>query len=339
MRRAVVTGAAGFIGSHLSEALLGEGYEVVGVDSLDPFYPVRYKLANLEPLILKQGFKWIRADLATDALEPMLEGADVVFHLAARAGVRSSWGADFQAYVASNILATQRLMEALRGFSGVRLVVASSSSVYGERSESRGGTDLRPISPYGVTKLASERLSLAYHSSFGIPVVALRYFTVFGPRQRPDMAFHKFLRSALEGRPIAVYGDGSQVRDFTYVGDAVRATILAATEGKPGSVYDIGGGSPASVAECIGTIERLLGRRLEVEHLGPQAGDPRRTRADTEPAARDLGFRAQVSLERGLEKMIEWMRALPEVLERAGDLEARLGMRAGGSGGDEGARG
>ncbi len=312
MKRALVTGAAGFIGSHLCQRLLDEGIQIRAVDSFDPYYDRGLKERNLQPLLADERFEFREIDLAEGEIAPLLESIDCVFHQAARAGVRASWGSSFSAYVRPNIIATQRLLEGLRGNRVIRLVFASSSSVYGEGAGKVTAEDSprRPISPYGVTKLAGEGLVSAYHADFGLPTVMLRYFTVYGPRQRPDMAFHRFLRAAVLGEEIEVYGDGRQRRDFTYVSDAVEANLLAAKAGEPGAVYNIGGGSPASVCEVIETMEAILGRELTVRHAEPSPGDPRETAADITRAREALGFAPQVPLRDGLDRMAAWMQEL-----------------------------
>ncbi len=306
---AVVTGAAGFIGSHLCAALLAEGRRVRAIDSFDPYYDRRLKEANLAGLRANPRFEFLEADLLDADLGGLLEGADQLFHQAARAGVRTSWGADFETYVRSNVTATQRLLEALRARPSVRAVFASSSSVYGEGTAGPAREDAprRPVSPYGVTKLAGEALAAAYHANFGLPIVCLRYFTVFGPRQRPDMAFHRFVRAITLGESFEVYGDGRQTRDFTYVADAVEANLLAARHGRPGEAYNIGGGAPASVLEAIEILESLTGQRARISWKPRQPGDPRQTSADTTRARETLGFCPRVGLEQGLREMVTWM--------------------------------
>lgn len=309
MARALVTGAAGFIGSHLCTRLLDNGIAVRGLDNFDPFYPRSLKERNLEALLCRDGFEFHEIDLAEADIEPLLERVDWVFHQAARGGVRTSWGVDFPAYEHANILATQKLLEALRRRPVERIVCASSSSVYGEG----GGraveehAALRPISPYGVTKLAAERLVEVYHAAFGLPTVSLRYFTVYGPGQRPDMAFHRFIRALLEHRSIEVLGDGQQTRDFTFVADVVTANLLAAERGAPGRVYNIGGGSPAAILDVIHALETITNTQAVARFLPAPPGDPRATAADTTRARQELGFRPTVSLEMGLERMVAWM--------------------------------
>ncbi len=301
MPRYLVTGCAGFVGSHLAEALLGRSHEVVGVDSFTDYYAREVKEANLEQARPRPGFAFVEHDLADGELEPLLEGVDGVFHLAAQPGVRGSWGGTFAIYVRENILATQRLFEAAAQ-ANVRIVMASSSSVYGnaEQYPTRENTSPRPVSPYGVSKLACESLAQTYSECFGLEVVALRYFTVYGPRQRPDMAFSRIISALLEGRPFRVFGTGEQSRDFTYVDDAVAATLAAMNGGQGRTVYNVGGGSETTLAEVVALCERLVGRRLELRHEPAAAGDVRRTAADTSLIRAELGWSPRIPLEEGL---------------------------------------
>jgi len=313
MRLALVTGVAGFIGSHLAERLLAEGWAVRGIENFDPYYERAFKERNLAGLRDRPGFELVTADLGTAPLEALVEGVDCVFHLAARPGVRASWGEAFADYARINVLATQRLLEAVRARPVRRLVYASSSSVYGEApAEDRATPEdapCRPISPYGVSKLAAEAMVRAYHASGGVPAVALRYFTVYGPRQRPDMAFHRFLRAWLTGGTVTVLGDGRQVRDFTYVDDAVAATVAAARDGRDGEVYNIGGGCPATLTQVFEILRARLGPPARLEQRPVFPGDPRATRADTRRAQAELGFRPATDLDEGLARMTAWMRA------------------------------
>jgi UDP-glucose 4-epimerase len=308
--KAVVTGAAGFIGSHLTESLLADGREVVGVDAFVDYYPRELKERNLARARAHPAFRLVEGSVQDMDLAPLLDGASQVFHLAAQAGVRASWGRDFAVYTDNNVLATQRLLEASVAARVPRLVYASSSSVYGDAAALplQELTACRPVSPYGVTKLAAEHLANLYHSNMGVPVVSLRYFTVYGPRQRPDMAFHRFLTAARDGSPIRLYGDGGQTRDFTYIDDIVAATRAAADSGRAGGVYNVGGGERVALSDVIGRIERVTGRRLEVIREGAQKGDMRDTFADTSAARRDLGFRSTVALDEGLAREWEWIR-------------------------------
>ena len=309
--KAVVTGAAGFIGSHLADSLLSDGHDVVGVDAFVDYYPRAVKERNLLRARDHKAFKLIEGRIQDLDLRPVLEGAAQVFHLAAQAGVRSSWGRDFQQYSDHNVLATQRLLEASVAAGIPRFVYASSSSVYGDSPSLplREDAPCGPLSPYGVTKLAAEHLGRLYERGHGLPVVSLRYFTVYGPRQRPDMAFHRFLSACRDGRPVSVYGDGEQTRDFTFVDDAVSATRRAGESGRPGCVYNVGGGDRVSVNEVLRRIAEVTGRSLEVKREPAQKGDMRDTFADTSAARRDLGFRSTVDLLEGLRKEWEWLQA------------------------------
>jgi nucleoside-diphosphate-sugar epimerase len=308
--KTVVTGAAGFIGSHLTESLLADGHEVTGVDAFTDYYARSAKERNLEGPRAHRAFHLIEGRLQDLELRPVLDGADQVFHLAAQAGVRASWGREFVHYTDHNVLATQRLLEAARAAGGPRVVYASSSSVYGDAPSLPLREDARcqPVSPYGVSKLAAEHLAVLYERNFGLPVVSLRYFTVYGPRQRPDMAFHRFLKAALQGEPIHLYGDGGQTRDFTYVSDIVAATRAAANSGQPGAVYNVGGGERVVLSDVLRQIEEVTGRRLTVIRDEVQKGDMRHTFADTTAARRDLGFRSTVPLSEGLGREWQWIR-------------------------------
>ncbi len=310
--KTIVTGVAGFIGSHLAESLLGSGHEVVGIDAFVDYYPRASKETNLAVARDHAAFRFVEGRLQDLALEPLLDGAGQVFHLAAQAGVRASWGKEFALYTEHNVLATQRLLEAAVARGTPRLVYASSSSVYGECRTLPLHEDApcRPVSPYGVTKLAAEHLTRLYERTHGLPTVSLRYFTAYGPRQRPDMAFHRFLRAALDGTPIRVFGDGEQTRDFTFVADVVAATRAAADSGRPGCVYNVGGGERISVNAVLARIEGVTGRRLQVLREETQKGDMRDTFADTSAARQDLGFRSTVALDTGLAREWDWLRGM-----------------------------
>jgi UDP-glucose 4-epimerase len=306
----LITGAAGFIGSHLSERCLGRGWSVLAVDAFTDYYDVSQKRANLAGIRDHTNFHLIERDLRELDLENLLRGVTTVFHLAAQPGVRSSWN-EFDLYTERNLIATHRLLRAATDASLDRFVIASSSSVYGdaERLPTPEDAVLQPVSPYGLTKVATEHLAQVYWRNFGVPTVCLRYFTVFGPRQRPDMAFHRVIACALEGRPFEVYGDGEQTRDFTYVSDAVDGTVEAATRGRPGAVYNIGGGGRRSLNSVLDALGKLMGTPVErVEHER-QRGDARATGADIGRARRDLGFQPAHSFEAGLKAQLEWQRA------------------------------
>jgi UDP-glucose 4-epimerase len=310
--KALVTGAAGFIGSHLSEALVARGAAVTGVDCFTDYYARDVKESNLSKLRGERAFSFVEAALQTADMDALLDGVTHVFHLAAQAGVRKSWGRDFLTYTTHNVDATQRLLEAVKGRPLERLVYASSSSVYGDEVEIPMREDARPVpvSPYGVTKLAAEHLCQLYATNYGVPAVSLRFFTVYGPRQRPDMGFHRFIRAALTGAPITLYGDGEQTRDFTYVADIVQANLAAGDRGRPGAVYNIGGGSRVSINEVLETIGRLTGRTLEIRREPAQKGDMRDTFADTSRARADLGFAPSYTLEEGLAAEVAWLEGL-----------------------------
>jgi nucleoside-diphosphate-sugar epimerase len=307
--RALVTGAAGFIGSHLSGALLDRGAQVVGLDCFTDYYPRAIKESNLEHHRGRPGFSFIEARIQDADLPRVLEGVTHVFHLAAQAGVRKSWGRDFQIYTENNIEASQQLLEACSGRPLHRFVYASSSSLYGDNAEipMRETALPQPVSPYGVTKLAAEQLCYLYFVNHGVPTTAVRYFTVYGPRQRPDMAFNRFIRAALNGDPITLYGDGEQTRDFTFVSDAVAATMAAGDRGVPGRAYNVGGGSRVTVNHVLEVIGRLAGRPHDVRREPVQKGDMRDTFADTSLAKADLGFAPQVSLADGIEAEYRWL--------------------------------
>jgi UDP-glucose 4-epimerase len=310
--RALVTGAAGFIGSTLVDSLLDEGVDVVGVDAFTDHYDPARKRANIEGALRRPGFRLVEADLRTAPLEPLLECVTHVVHLAAIPGVRASWGPSFRAYAENNIIATQRLLEAVRaaGAGVARLVAASSSSVYGmpTRFPTPEDEPPRPLSPYGVTKVATESLLQAYSGSFGISTVGLRYFTVYGPRQRPDMGIHRFFEAARAGTPVTVFGDGRQTRDFTFVADAVRATREAMTCPAPAIVYNVGGGHRIALRDLLDEIAAITGRPLERRHIEPQPGDPRDTASDTARARHDLGFEPRTQLAEGLALQWAWQR-------------------------------
>jgi UDP-glucose 4-epimerase len=306
---ALVTGAAGFIGSHLSAALLDSGASVIGVDCFTDYYPRPLKEANLATVKDRQGFKFVQGALQEMDLKPLLAGVTHVFHLAAQAGVRKSWGQDFDVYTRNNIEATQRLLEALAGIPIERFVYASSSSVYGDEVLLPMKEDAypQPLSPYGVSKLAAEHLAHLYWVNHGVPAVSLRYFTVYGPRQRPDMGFQRFFTAVQRGKPITVYGDGEQTRDFTFVADAVAATIAAGHQGVPGRVYNIGGGSRVTLNHVLDLISKVTGKPVAIQREPDQKGDMRHTYADTSAARRDLGFAPRVTLEEGLTQQYRWM--------------------------------
>jgi UDP-glucuronate 4-epimerase len=301
LRTYLVTGCAGFIGSHLVEALIARGDAVIGVDAFTDYYERELKETNVDAFSDDVNFQLFERDLAADVLKPLFEGVDGVFHLAAQPGVRGSWGETFTLYARDNVVATQRLFEAAVA-ADLRVVWASSSSVYGNAETRPTREDARPcpISPYGVTKLSCEYLADAYVDSFGLDQVAVRYFTVYGPRQRPDMAFSKIVRALAEGTPFSVFGSGEQARDVTYVADAVEATIAAMEKAPPGAVYNVGGGSETTLNRVIALCERLAGRRLDRRSELAAAGDVHATSADITRARTELGWRPRAALEDGL---------------------------------------
>jgi nucleoside-diphosphate-sugar epimerase len=307
----LVTGCAGFIGSHLCEQLLSQGHEVAGVDCFTDYYPRSVKESNLERLRREARFTLHEVDLADADLSPLLDGVDVVYHQAAQPGVRGSWGNQFTAYVRNNVQVTQSLLEAaLRSRHPPRkFVYASSSSIYGVAEQYPTNEALRPdpVSPYAVTKLAGEHLARLYWRNYGLPTIALRYFTVYGPRQRPDMAFHRFIRQALRNEPVQVFGTGEQTRDFTFVSDVVAANIAASQSDLVGIALNVGGGSRTSVNRAIELIGALLGRNVHVVYFPTEHGDVPDTSADTSSAQELLGFVPKVGLEHGLAAQIEWL--------------------------------
>jgi nucleoside-diphosphate-sugar epimerase len=309
--RVVVTGAAGFIGSHLSERLLATGHEVVGIDCFTDYYEKARKEQNLERSRSNDRFHFEAADLVDADLAQLLDGAAVIYHLAGQPGVRPSWGSQFDRYVRDNVIATQRVLEALKDAPIKRFVFAGSSSVYGdaERFPTKETALPRPVSPYGVTKLAAEHLTHLYTRNFGIPAVSVRYFTVYGPRQRPDMAFSRFMQAMAAGDDIEVFGDGEQTREFTYVSDAVDGTIKASTADVVGQVFNLGGGSRVTVNKVLSTLEEISGLSVKRQNLPAAPGDPRHTGASINLAREMLGWEPRVSLHEGLAQQWEWFRA------------------------------
>jgi UDP-glucuronate 4-epimerase len=314
--RYLVTGCAGFIGSHLAEALLEDGHSVLGIDCLNDNYARGQKLDNLRRASEWGRFEFVPLDLSRgDLREPVAE-CDTVLHLAAEPGVRPSWGRRFETYVRNNVLATHHLLEAVREEPGRRFVFASSSSVYGQAELLPTSEDVapRPLSPYGITKLSGEQLCQAYSANFGVDVSILRYFAVYGPRQRPDMAFTRFCRAAVRGERITLYGDGEQARDFTFVSDVVTATRSAAAAAAPvRGPFNIGGGEQLSINAVLALLREISGGPIDVEHLPVQPGDVRRTAADSARAREALGFAPEVSITEGLEAQFEWVRSSEEL--------------------------
>jgi UDP-glucose 4-epimerase len=322
--RVVVTGAAGFVGSHLVERLLADGHEVVGIDSFSDYYDRARKRQNLEVARGHDNFKLVELDLVDGDVARAIRGATVVFHLAGQPGVRPSWGDHFDRYVQDNIVATQRVLEALRENPVQRFVFASSSSVYGdaEMFPTKESALPRPVSPYGMTKLAAEHLTFVYMRNFGLPATALRYFTVYGPRQRPDMAFYRFMDALVEKQEIEVFGDGEQTREFTYVSDAVDGTVKAATADVAGQVINLGGGSRVTVNRVLATLEEISGLEARRRNLPAALGDPRHTGASINLAREKLGWEPRVSLREGLTRQWEWFQKARDLV-RSGPSDSR----------------
>jgi UDP-glucose 4-epimerase len=320
----LVTGAAGFIGSHLCRRLLSEGCSVTGIDCFADYYPRWMKERNIAPLLRSRRFKLIEKDLNTLPLKGLLRDMQAVYHLAAQAGVRASWGRSFSIYLKNNIRASQVLLEACKGLPLRKFIYASSSSVYGLTPDlpMTETSALHPLSPYGVTKLAAEQLCFLYHINYGLPTVALRYFTVYGPGQRPDMAFHKFFKAILEGKPLTIYGNGRQTRDFTFVGDIVEANLAALTKPRDGQVYNIGGGHRETLDRLFPLFEEICGRPVRIVKADAQKGDALHTFARIDKARKDLGFRPRTALRDGLAQEWDWVRRL-YATEGGGRVPAR----------------
>jgi UDP-glucose 4-epimerase len=308
----IVTGVAGFIGSQLAERLVRAGREVVGIDCFLDYYPRPIKEGNLSWLRTQPNFAFREEDLLSADLNALIGAGDRIFHQAAQAGVRASWGRDFAVYSENNIRATQVLLEACKGKRIGRLVYASSSSIYGDAESLPTREDAlpQPVSPYGVSKLAAEHLCRLYWRNFGVPSTSLRYFTVYGPRHRPDMAFHRLIRAALRGETFTLFGSGEQSRDFTFVDDIVTANLAAADLEGPAEVLNVGGGSRVSVNQAIAIIEELAGTRIAIVRRGTEHGDVTHTAADTSRAAARIGYRPSVDIRTGLAAQVAWQRSI-----------------------------
>jgi UDP-glucose 4-epimerase len=316
--KSLVTGVAGFLGSYLAERLLKEGSYVIGIDSFSPYYKRSIKEANLKNLKKSKNFSFLEVSVEEFPSTPLAaEDIDYIFHFAAQPGVRGSWGPNFERYNSSNIMATQKLLEWVKKKNIKKLIYASSSSVYGDTKSFP--TDEKsipnPLSPYGITKLAGELLCFAYRSNFGVPILALRFFSVYGPRQRPDMAFHKFILSTLKGKEINIYGSGESIRDFTYVEDAIEGTILALKYGREGEVYNIGRGSPIKLNDAIVSLQEAFAevakdKKIKISYLPPQAGEAKITWANIAKANSHFNFSPKKDLREGLKEEIEWIREL-----------------------------
>ncbi|MGI8905065.1 MAG: GDP-mannose 4,6-dehydratase [Candidatus Sumerlaeaceae bacterium] len=315
--RCIVTGAAGFVGSSLCDRLLEQGDEVAGIDCFIPYYARELKENNLARARSNNRFQFMEQDICTvfeggSTAGELLDGVDVVFHQAAQAGVRASWGKDFEIYTHNNVLGTQKLLEACRTRPGIKVVYASSSSVYGEteRFPMSEADPTAPVSPYGVSKLAAEHLARLYTHNFGVHTVSLRYFTVYGPRQRPDMAFHRIIKSILKNEEFHLFGSGEQTRDFTFIGDIVQANIDAAQRGTAGGFYNLGGGTRISMNDVIALIEKVTGKRAKVQREARQHGDVSNTGADVSRAKASFGFQPKVGLEEGLRREAEFIESV-----------------------------
>lgn len=308
----IVTGAAGFIGSHLSRRLLQDKNFVIGIDAFTDDYPRWIKERNIAPLLKEKNFEFVAKDLDDIDLPDLLGRAEAVFHLAAKAGVRASWGQNFGLYLKNNVMNTQRLLEAAKDSGLKKIVFASSSSVYGASPDlpMKETGPVSPLSPYGVTKLAAEKLCDLYFRNYGLPAVSLRFFTVYGPGQRPDMAFHIFLKSILLGQEITVFGDGRQTRDFTFVADIVEACCSAQRSGRPGEAYNIGGGHRETLEDLFPLLEDVCRRKVLVRRIERQKGDVPDTWASIDKARRDLGFAPRTDLALGLRQEWDWIQSL-----------------------------
>lgn len=304
--RCLVTGCAGFIGSHLTERLLRKRCKVIGIDCFTDYYPRPVKEKNIQAALNNENFAFIEKDIVQMNKFPEV---DYVFHQAAQAGVRASWGRSFEIYTRNNILATQKMLEYYKDIDIKKFVFASSSSVYGDADELpiREETPKKPISPYGVTKLAAENLCNLYYINYGVPTVSLRYFTVYGPRQRPDMAINKFVHAVLNDKKIEIYGDGTQTRDFTYISNIIQANLLAAESKVKGEVFNIGGGSRISVNDLIEVIESIVGKKAEIKYSRRQKGDAQHTYADISKAKKMLGYKPEVYIDMGIRKYVNYL--------------------------------
>ncbi|MFO5494134.1 MAG: NAD-dependent epimerase/dehydratase family protein [Cuspidothrix sp.] len=314
MAKVIVTGVAGFIGSHLAETLLKQGHEVIGIDEFTDYYDPILKRKNIANFQDSPNFTLVEENIQSLDWQKLLLDVELIYHQAAQAGVRASWGQGFRAYTERNINATQVLLEAAKDAQKLqRLVFASTSSIYGDAETLPTNEEIKPlpVSPYGITKLAAERLGFLYHKNFGMPFVALRYFTVYGPRQRPDMAFHKFFKAVLGDEAIPVYGDGQQTRDFTFVSDAIAANLAAAIVPEAvGQVFNIGGGSRVVLAEVLDIMAEIVGKPIKRNHIEKAMGDARHTAADVSKARKILNYQPQVSLRDGLTQEWEWVKTL-----------------------------
>jgi len=311
LKKVLVTGCAGFIGSHLSEALIDKDFKVIGIDCFTEYYDRKIKERNLSSLSSNKDFTFIEEDLMDAPLEQYLKDIDYVFHQAGQPGVRGSWGKQFEKYIKNNVHATQRLLEVVKNSGIKKFVYASSSSIYGNvdilpMSE----TQLpRPFSPYGVTKLAAEQLCNLYSQNYGVPTASLRYFTVYGPRQRPEMAMSTFIREMFKDNCLSIYGDGNQGRDFTYIDDIVKANLLAMESPLEGEIFNVGSNRPIKLIEVIEILEKIIGKKAKIKFSSKQDGDVRDTYADTKKIKQALGFVTSVGIEEGLTNQVDYMKS------------------------------
>lgn len=309
MKTAVVTGVAGFIGSHLAEKLLENKIKVIGIDSFTNYYSKKIKKNNLINCLKNENFCFIQNNLMKIKLEPILKKTDYIFHHAAQPGVRSSWGIEFNTYVKNNILATQKLLEISKNVKSIKkIVIASSSSVYGNQKGIMSENSItKPESPYGATKLASENLGMIYHSNYNLPVICLRYFTVYGPRQRPDMAFTKFLLAAIRNKSLTIFGNGNQTRDFTFIDDIINANVLAMNSKTNGEIINIGGGHVISVNDILEIIENITSKKLKILYLENQKGDVKHTKASILKARKKLKYKPKTKIQKGIKSEYEYL--------------------------------
>lgn len=313
MEKILITGAAGFIGSHFSEKLIKLNYEVLGIDCFYPLYDRKYKEKNLENLSSQRNFKFIEAKIQDLDLKEILKDIEYIFHLAAYPGVRGDWNVIFSQYIEENVIATYKILDAATKMKNLKkFIFASSSSVYGDTDvlPMKETNKICPFSPYGVSKATAEQLCYVFHKNFNVPIVSLRYFTVYGPRQRPDMAFHKFIKAILQDNEVIIYGDGNQTRDFTFIEDVISANFLVLKYGVPGEIYNIGGGTKISVNDVIKLLEEIIGKKAKVKYYPKEKGDVQKTLADITKAKYELNYSPTFKIKEGLKREYEWIKQL-----------------------------
>ncbi len=312
MSKCLVTGAAGFVGSHLCEELIARGHEVVGVDAFIPYYPRPLKETNLRSLLTAKRFAFHELDLRYDDLSPVVDRCDVIFHEAAMAGLMKSWS-DFDLYASCNMIGTKRLLEAARAQKTLpHFIHVSTSSVYGKSATGSEDMPLSPFSPYGITKVGAEQLCRAFEANFGLPITILRYFSVYGPRQRPDMAYNILIRCLKTGEPFTMFGDGTQTRSNTYVADCVAATVLAfeKRESSAGETFNVGGGEVIALNEAIAHLEEFAGKKIVIDRQAPRPGDQQHTSANIDKIKRVLGYNPKTPVRAGLKAQFDWQKSL-----------------------------